>query len=72
MALDQNVRLVFDKINNAKKRSPHNQNVELIAATKQGTFFRFKLATIWEFQVLVKTGFKKQKKNLKNYQVSIL
>ena len=34
MALDQNVRLVFDKINNAKKRSPHNQNVELIAATK--------------------------------------
>ena len=34
MALDQNVRLVFDKINNAKKRSPYNQNVELIAATK--------------------------------------
>ena len=34
MALDQNVQLVFDKINNAKKRSPHNQNVELIAATK--------------------------------------
>ena len=34
MALDQNVSLVFDKINNAKKKSPHNQNVELIAATK--------------------------------------
>jgi len=34
LALDQNVQLVFDKINNAKKRSPHNQNVELIAATK--------------------------------------
>ena len=34
MVLDQNVSLVFDKINNAKKRSPHNQDVELIAATK--------------------------------------
>ncbi len=34
MALNQNVKLVFDKINNAKKRSPYNQNVELIAATK--------------------------------------
>ena len=34
MTLNQNVRLVFDKINNAKKRSPHNQKVELIAATK--------------------------------------
>ena len=30
----QNVRLVFDKINDDKKRSTHNQNVELIAATK--------------------------------------
>ncbi len=34
MNLNKNVSLVFDKINNAKKRSPHNQNVELIAATK--------------------------------------
>lgn len=34
MALNQNVRLVFDRINNAKKRSPYNQGVELIAATK--------------------------------------
>ncbi len=34
MALNQNVRLVFNRINSAKKRSPHNQDVELIAATK--------------------------------------
>ncbi len=34
MAIDQNVRLVFDRINNAKKRSPYNQDIELIAATK--------------------------------------
>ena len=34
MALDQNVRLVFNRINSAKKRSPYNQDVELIAATK--------------------------------------
>ena len=34
MALDQNVRLVFNRINSAKKRSSHNQDVELIAATK--------------------------------------
>ena len=40
MALDQNVRLVFDKINNAKKRSPYNQNVELIAATKTRDIFQ--------------------------------
>ena len=40
MALDQNVRLVFDKINDAKKRSPYNQNVELIAATKTRDIFQ--------------------------------
>ena len=40
MALDQNVRLLFDKINDAKKRSPHNQNVELIAATKTRDIFQ--------------------------------
>tara|TARA_B100000575_G_C22964432_1_gene557001 strand:+ start:112 stop:792 length:681 start_codon:yes stop_codon:yes gene_type:complete len=34
LAIDQNVRLVFDRINNAKKRSPYNQDIELIAATK--------------------------------------
>ena len=34
MALDQNVRLVFDRISSAKKRSAYNQDVELIAATK--------------------------------------
>tara|TARA_B100001564_G_C20669285_1_gene685272 strand:+ start:1937 stop:2617 length:681 start_codon:yes stop_codon:yes gene_type:complete len=34
LALNQNVRLVFNRINSAKKRSPHNQDVELIAATK--------------------------------------
>ena len=34
MNLDQNVRLVFSRINSAKKRSSYNQNVELIAATK--------------------------------------
>ena len=34
MALDQNIRLVFNRINSAKKRSSHNQDVELIAATK--------------------------------------
>ena len=34
MALDQKIRLVFNRINSAKKRSPYNQDVELIAATK--------------------------------------
>ena len=34
MTLSKNVKLVFDKINKAIKRSPFNQNVELIAATK--------------------------------------
>lgn len=34
MALDQNVKSVFNRINSAKKRSPYNQHVELIAATK--------------------------------------
>ena len=34
MALDQNVNLVFNKINDAIKRSSYNQDVELIAATK--------------------------------------
>ena len=34
MTLEQNVRLVFNRINSAKKRSPYNQEVELIAATK--------------------------------------
>ena len=40
MALNQNVKLVFDKINNAKKRSPYNQDVELIAATKTRDIFQ--------------------------------
>ena len=40
MALDQNVRLVFNRINSAKKRSPYNQDVELIAATKTRNIFQ--------------------------------
>ena len=34
MALNQNVRLIFNRIKSAKKKSPYNQDVELIAATK--------------------------------------
>ena len=40
MALDQNVRLVFNRINSARKRSPYNQDVELIAATKTRDIFQ--------------------------------
>ena len=49
MALDQNVRLVFDKIKDAKKRSPYNQNVELIAATK--TRDSFQIQTCFELGI---------------------
>ena len=40
MDLNHSVKLVFDRIKNAKKRSSYNQDVELIAATKTRDIFQ--------------------------------
>ena len=72
MALDQNVRLVFDRISSAKKRSAYNQDVELIAATKTRDILQIQTCYELGISSIGENRIQEAEKNLKNYQVSIL